>query len=299
MSDKPLSILQGRPNIGGVRTGWVAIRPRSLAASLGPLVLALGIAVSTGDVRPFAILPVLVGGILFQVGTNLANDYFDHRQGADDVLGRGESFSRPAVFLAGGAAAMAVALALGLDLVLRTGTGLLAFALGAAVFGFEYTAPPLRLNYRGLGEASVLLLLGPGLTLGAYYALTGTLSWVPALAGLPPGLLTSAVLFANNVRDIAPDEKSGKRTLAVRLGPRRASLTLAAQLVASEVLLLAFGAWGALPRLALIALISSPWAVVLALGLASGRIPPERVMGGAYGLGLTMALLMTAAFLLG
>jgi len=297
MSDKPLSI-RSRTRPRSAWAWWVSLRPRSLAASFGPLLLALGVAVATGDVRTFAILPVLVGGLLLHAGANLANDYFDHRQGADPSLGRGQTFSQPRLFLAGALVAMASALSLAAYLVLQTGWTLVVFALAAVLLGIEYTAPPLRLNYRGAGEVAAFLLFGPALSLGAYDALTGALAWSPALAAIPSGLVTAAVLFANNVRDISPDEISGKRTLAVRLGPRRSKVLLAMLLLASPAALLILALSGGVPRWTLITLLAAPVSVMVALRLLTGRATPEEVMDIAYRLGLAVALLMGAAYLL-
>jgi 1,4-dihydroxy-2-naphthoate octaprenyltransferase len=184
-------------------------------------------AIHDGEARPWALVVALVGVSLLLIGVNLANDYFDYRSGADPPLGVGprplqQGFLAPRTFLIGSIGAIGLAGVLGLALIISSPIEALLIGCAGALLGFFYTAPPLRLGYRGLGEVVVFLGLGPGACLGTYLVTAGRMGWTPVLASLPIGFTVTALLHANNLRDLDEDARSGKRTLAVRLGFRGA-----------------------------------------------------------------------------
>lgn len=190
---------------------------------MAPVLVGGGAAVHDGAIRPAAFALALLGVVLLLVGVNLGNDYFDFRSGADPPLGVGTrplqaGLLAPGWFLASSLGALLAGGAIGIGLAVASRPEVLLLGTAGSLLGFFYTAPPLRLGYRGLGEPIVFALLGPGATLGAYVVTANRLSLGPALAGVPIGLVAAALLHANNLRDLADDARAGKRTLAVRLG---------------------------------------------------------------------------------
>lgn len=196
-------------------------------------------------------LAALASALLIQIGTNLANDYYDHRKGADTPERAGPMRASAAGLLAPSAvrnaafASFALAAAIGLYLVWVGGLPILAIGVLAILSGLFYTAGPKPLGYLGLGEPFVLVFFGPVAVMGTVYlqapALFGTVAlWLPALfLGLEVGLLATAILVVNNLRDIPTDAKSGKRTLAVRIGERGSRIEYVVLVAGAFLLVLA------------------------------------------------------------
>lgn len=223
---------------------WLAVRPKSFTATTTPVAIGVGIAALHGVFAPGWALLTLLGAALLQAGTNLFNDYFDHRNGVDSsaslspsgVIQRG--LLSPRAVLVGGLLCFAIAAALGIVLALRG--GLIVWGLGiiGVLIGVLYTAGPAPLAYIGLGEIAVFLAMGVGIVLGSYVVQTQQWSWAAVVAGAPIGLLVAAILHANNLRDIPTDRVQGKRTLAARFGRRFARREYAALVFGAYTLLL-------------------------------------------------------------
>lgn len=249
----------------GASPWLLAARPKTLAASLSPVVLGTGVAIGfSGRAVPVGLAGVaLLSALCIQVGTNLVNDAADYAKGADTAERIGPTRVTQSGLLAGrhvmiGAAAFFLAAALlGIPLVLAGGAPVLVIGVLSIAAGYAYTTGPFPLAYLGLGEVFVLMFFGVAAVKGMAYVLTGQgLSPWAELAALQVGLQSSALLAVNNTRDVEGDVKVGKRTLAVRFGLRFARAEIAA-LVAAPYLLGA--AWvtagrpwaGALPLLTL------------------------------------------------
>ena len=230
-----------------------------------------------GHADPLLTLLALAGAVLLHAAVNVWNDYYDYRYGVDRPEA-GTAIYRPhplvhgfmtpgqVMALATGSAAAALALGAAIALAGRP-LALLLGLVGAAI-AYWYTGPPLRLKYRGLGEPVVALVWGPLITGGAYYVASGRLDPEVLAASAPLGVLVAAVLLANNIRDVELDARLGARTLAVRLGRRRAVRLYQAMLasaLAGHALLVAAGL---LPPLALLALAAAPGAARLAREMA-------------------------------
>lgn len=206
------------------RTWIAALRPKTLGASLCPVLMGAALAWHDGV---FAWLPVtaaLVGAILLQIASNFANDLFDGLRGTDS----GERLG-PQRAVAGGLVtphAMRMALALALVLAaapaayLAWHAGIVFAAIGAAgaVCAVGYTAPPLSLAYRGLGDIFVFIFFGPLAVAGTRAACDGAWTETALTCGLAPGAIAVCLLATNNLRDRAGDAANGKKTLAVRFG---------------------------------------------------------------------------------
>lgn len=229
---------------------WRAVRPKSFSATLTPVLIGIGIAAVDGVFAPGWAALTLLGALLLQAGTNLLNDYFDHRNGVDSSASLSPSgviqqgLLAPRAVLMGGMLCFAVAAALGMVLALHGGPMIWALGVSGVLIGLLYTAGPAPLAYVGLGEIAVFWAMGVAMVLGAFVVQTGTPALAPVLAGVPVGLLVAAILHANNLRDITTDRAQGKRTLAARWGRTFAR---------REYTFLVLGAYASLPLLLFVA----------------------------------------------
>jgi 1,4-dihydroxy-2-naphthoate octaprenyltransferase len=269
---------------------WVeGARPRTLPAAVAPVLVGTGAAYALGrSDSAFALLALLVS-LALQVGVNYANAYSDGIRGTDtDRVGPvrlvGQGLANPANVKLAAMLAFACAALLGLALVALSGAyPMLLVGAASIAAAWYYTGGRRPYGYVGLGEVFVFVFFGLVATLGTTY--TQALSVSPAaIAGaVGVGAIASAILVANNLRDIPTDQDHGKRTLAVRLGqPRTRALYAALLAVALACVLVA----GAIHPSALIALLS----FVLAIPLL------RRVLGGALGRDLVPVLSGTGRF---
>lgn len=228
---------------------WLhAARPKTLWAAVAPVVI--GTAMAYGDVIPIDWLSVvcaLSGALLIQIGTNLANDYFDFVKGSDTVHRLGPTRATQAGLVSPGTMRRAYRIAFGLAvlpgayIVWRGGWPLLIVGLLSIVCGILYTGGPLPLGYLGLGDVFVLIFFGPVAVGGTYYLHALEITSSVVVAGFAPGLISVALLAVNNMRDMDEDRAAGKKTLAVRFGRRFARVEyLVSILIAAFVIPLYF-----------------------------------------------------------
>jgi 1,4-dihydroxy-2-naphthoate octaprenyltransferase len=191
---------------------------------------ALGVVLAYRDGRGDLLnaLAVLVAGLALQAGVNLVNDFFEFQQKrvGDKISRLGFSredrqFLEILIFLVGLALFGFTGL-LGLFLAWRSGWPILLFGLVGWIGGFFYTGEPLNYKRRGLAVTIVFFLMGIIMVAGAYYAVAGRFSWSSVVASVPVSFLISLILLANELRDFESDSRYGIRTLAVRIGYRRA-----------------------------------------------------------------------------
>lgn len=293
---------------------WLALRTTRLpflSATAVPVLLGIAVAASHGAFTWWTALLTLIGGSFAHLAINVTNDIFDTLSGADDANTTPTQFSggsRVAVYdlvSIRGLSWLALALfgaaaAIGLLLVAVTGhLTLLWIGLAGIAIGVAYTAPPLKLVYRGLGEIAVAVGFGPVMLLGAYVVQTGRLGWEPFVLSLVPGILIALILFVNEIPDRRSDAEAGKRTLPVRLGPDviRAGYLLAA-LVAFAIIAAGVLA-GVLPWPTLIALAALPIVLRVHRGLKLHYDSPYAlmaVMGTNVNLNLVVGGLLLGAY---
>ena len=309
-----LSVEKGRTIKPRLSPFWLALRTTRLpflSATAVPVLLGIAVAASHGAFTWWTALLTLVGGSFAHLAINVTNDIFDTLSGADDANTTPTQFSggsRVAVYdlvSIGGLVRVALALfaaAAGIGLLLVAVTGsvtLLWIGIAGIAVGVAYTAPPLKLVYRGLGEIAVALGFGPIMLLGAYVVQTGRLAWEPLVLSLVPGILIALILFVNEIPDRRSDAEAGKRTLPVRFAPdvvRTGYLVTAAAAFAVIV----GGVLGAiLPWPTLIALAAVPLALRVHAGLRVHYDSPYAlmsVMGANVNLNLIVGGLLLVAY---
>jgi 1,4-dihydroxy-2-naphthoate octaprenyltransferase len=206
-------------------TTWLAaVRPRTLSAALAPVLVGLAVAMREQPLHWLVAAATLCAALLVQIGTNLANDYYDFVNGADtaDRLGPPRitqaGLAAPAAVRRAALAVLALAAAIGAYLVTIGGWPILTIGGLSLVCALAYTGGPWPLASHGLGEVFVFLFFGVLAVNGTVWLQTGRLSTLALLASLPVACLATAILVINNLRDIPTDARAGKRTVAVRIG---------------------------------------------------------------------------------
>jgi 1,4-dihydroxy-2-naphthoate octaprenyltransferase len=294
---------------------WLALRTTRLpflSATAVPVLLGIAVAVSHGAFTWWTALLTIVGGSFAHLAINVTNDIFDTLSGADEANTTPTQFSggsRVAVYDLvgiGGLTRLALALfaaaaAIGLLLVAVTGSPtLLWIGIAGIALGVAYTAPPLKLVYRGLGEIAVALGFGPVMLLGAYTVQTGHLAWEPLVLSFVPGILIALILFVNEIPDRRSDAEAGKRTLPVRFAPDIVRTGYLVAAVAAFAVIVGGVFSGVLPLPTLIALAAVPLALRIHAGLMVHYESPYAlmsVMGANVNLNLVVGGLLLVAYL--
>ncbi|TWF81009.1 1,4-dihydroxy-2-naphthoate octaprenyltransferase [Pseudonocardia hierapolitana] len=253
-----------------VITRWIvvtraAVLPMTLVSGLVAALLAVGEPGPAFDGRWLAL--AVVGIVLAHVANNLMNDLYDTQAGSD-TASYPRALYAPHPVLSGLVSRRTLITAIVLvnlaDLVILVvlafarGWPVVAFALAGLVLSVAYTAPPLRLKKRGLGEPDVLLVWGPLMVGGTFYAATGSIGWPVLLASLPYGLLCTTVLMGKHIDKIPFDAPLGIRTLPVILGERRARAVTLGMMAAFYVLVVLCVLVGAMPWPALAVVLALP-----------------------------------------
>jgi 1,4-dihydroxy-2-naphthoate octaprenyltransferase len=272
-------------------TAWlVAARPATLLASVSPVLVGSGLAAGDGVFRWDAFAITLLTAVLLNVAVNFANDASDHARGADTVHRVGPPRAVASGLLSarqvwiGTAVVLALGCAGGIYLAAISGWVVIAIGAAAIVALLAYTGGPWPYGYHGLGELFVFGFFGPAAVVGSRYVHDATIPADAWLLAIPVGLLVTAILVVNNVRDLETDRAAGKRTLAVLIG-RAPTRVLFAVLV--------LGAFAFIGGLAGLEVIDHGALIALtALPLAIG--PIRAVATETAGEGLVAALKATA-----
>jgi 1,4-dihydroxy-2-naphthoate octaprenyltransferase len=217
--------VSARPPAGSRLAPWLAAaRPRTLPAAVVPVVVGLALAMRTHELDAGVAVATLVAALLIQVGTNLANDYYDFVAGADthERLGPRRitqaGLAAPATVRAAAFGVLAAAGIVGAYLVVVGGWPILVIGVASLLAAVAYTAGPWPLAYHGLGDLFVFVFFGVVAVAGTVLLQTGAVGGLAIVLSLPVACLATAILVVNNLRDIATDARAGKRTLAVRIG---------------------------------------------------------------------------------
>lgn len=204
---------------------WLSsIRPRTLPAAAAPVIIGLALAFYDAKINILIASLTLISALLIQIGTNLSNDYFDFIKGADTekrvgpVRSTQTGLVKKNEMLFAFILTFVLAMISGIFLVIRGGYPVVIIGVFAIIFGILYTAGPAPLGYIGLGDIFVFIFFGLISVAGTFYLQTLRINSIVLIASTAPGLLSTAILTANNIRDIKTDRQSGKRTLIARLG---------------------------------------------------------------------------------
>lgn len=286
---------------------WLlAARPKTLPAAAVPVIVGTAVALSERVFSPGPALAALLAALLIQIGTNLANDVFDFKKGADTTARLGPvrvtqaGLLSPGQVLAGMWFTFGLAALIGVYLVLEGGWPIVIIGLLSIAAGMAYTGGPFSLGYNGLGDLFVFIFFGLVAVGGTYYVQAGLVSPAAWAAAVPVGLLAAAILVVNNLRDIDTDRAAGKKTLAVRFGARGVQM---------EYTLLVVGAY-ACPLLMWLTGTSTVWVLLAWLSLPltrplfqliwreKGRVLNQALAGTAR-LELVYGLLFSAGLIMG
>lgn len=208
----------------GLGVWWLAARPKTLPAAASGVVAATALAWRDGGFALGPALAALAIAFLLQIGSNLANDVYDDERGADTDQRLGPTRVTQSGLLTrrqvktGMVVVLGAAFLLGLYLTWVRGWLVLVIGLAAIASAVAYTGGPFPLGYHGLGEIFVFTFFGPVSVVGTYWVQTGSASAAAWLVSVAIGLLITAILVVNNLRDIEQDRAAGKRTLTVRIG---------------------------------------------------------------------------------
>jgi 1,4-dihydroxy-2-naphthoate polyprenyltransferase len=243
---------------------WEVVRPFSFTASLLPVSVGGAIALGQGRMHWPLFAAALLGALGLHIGTNVTNEIYDVRHGIDSITSprmsmailKGRISERGAFIVAW--SGFILALIMGIFLTLHRGWPIVLLGLVGFIGGYFYTAPPFQYKYRALGLPLVFLLMGPVMVVGAYYAVTGTFDANLLVVSLPVGLLVTAILHGNEWRDVAEDTRHGFTTFSAQVG-RDAAHWVYVMLVLGAYVAVGLAVMvGALPKLALLTLLSLP-----------------------------------------
>jgi 1,4-dihydroxy-2-naphthoate octaprenyltransferase len=259
-----------------------------LPAAIVPVLVGTACAVGdTGEwnhgVIVWRAVAALVVSLAIQVGTNYANDYSDGIRGTDEVrvgpvrlvasgLASASAVKRAAF------ASFAVAAVAGLALAAVAGWWLIAVGAAAFLAGWFYTGGPRPYGYAGFGELFVFVFFGLVATVGSTFVQREEITGLSIAAAIPVGLVATALLVTNNLRDIPTDHVAGKHTLAVRIGDRATRILYVAIIVTVFAVVVA------------IAVIDRPWAGLALIGVPVAVAPVRTVLSGASGRALIPVL---------
>lgn len=245
---------------------WLAIRPRTLSAAASGVVMGSALAWHDDSFQFVPAFAALLVALLLQIGSNVANDVFDFERGADTSARQGPlrvtqaGLLSPAQVKRGMYIVFGLAAICGLYLASLRGWVVILIGLAAILSAIAYTGGPFPLGYYGLGDVFVFIFFGLAAVAGTYFVQVGSVSIAAWWMSVPVGLIITAILVVNNLRDLENDRKAGKHTLAVMLGARAARI---------EYLLCVISAYLIVPVLILLNIVPVfSWLTWLSLPLA-------------------------------
>jgi 1,4-dihydroxy-2-naphthoate octaprenyltransferase len=272
------------PEMSRAKAWLIATRPQTMPAAAAPVIVGVGLAYSAGVFSLGPAVAALVGAALIQIGTNLANDYYDAVKGVDSEERQG--FTRvtnsgliPAEQVKRGMIlTFAAAMLVGTYLVYVGGLPILVIGLASIVSGYAYAGGPVPLGSHGLGDLFVFVFFGVIAVVGTFYvqaaavladplAMTipeGTITTTALLASLPIAGISTNILVVNNIRDLETDREAGKVSLAVLLGYRWSRVEFTGLLAIAYAVPLYFFATGEFGGAILLPFLSLPYAALLA-----------------------------------
>lgn len=269
---------------------FLATRPAFLLASLVPCLIGIASAYTDGvDISSILALLTVLGALLFHAAANVLNDYYDALNGTDDInTTRIYPFTGGSRFIQNGVLSRAqtarfgfslllAGVVLGLLLLQQSGAGLLWLGLAGTLIAWTYSAPPLSLNSRGLGELCIVIAFGLLIVIGADYVQRAGFALFPLLVAIPYGLLASSLLYINQFPDREADARAGKHHLVVRFGPQLARWGYLLLVLAANAWLVTMVVTGYFSGWLLLPLLAAPAGVIAAIILLHNATVPERL----------------------
>lgn len=286
-------------------SSWIlAARPATLWAAVAPVLVGSAMAVRAEVYRGDAFVVTLTAAVLIQIGVNFANDVADGTRGTDEnrigpTRAVASGLITPHQMWMGIAVVFGLAAVAGLYLIYLGGPWILVIGVASIIAALGYTNGPIPYGYYGLGEVFVFIFFGLVATVGTRFVYDRSVEAGTWLGGVSMGLLASAILLANNVRDIDTDRESGKRTLVVMLG-RRTGVMLYAFCVVGALLTPVAGVivdW--LPTGALLTLAALPLGLpmIRTLERERGGPPLIGVLQGTARLQIIVAVLLAVGII--
>ncbi|MEI7554407.1 1,4-dihydroxy-2-naphthoate polyprenyltransferase [Candidatus Chlorohelix sp.] len=288
------------------RQAWLmASRPKTLPAATAPVLVGTAVAFYDKGFSLFPALAALAGALLIQIATNFANDVFDYKKGADtsERLGpvrvTAAGLLTPKEVFTGMWVVFGLATLVGVYLVIVGGLPIVIIGLLSIASGIAYTGGPFPLGYNGLGDIFVFIFFGLVAVCGTYYVQVGTVGALAWWCAIPIGLLATAIIVVNNLRDVKTDTVAGKKTMAVRIGESGAKAEYVLLAALSYLIAPAMCLSGVAPWWAMLVWLSLPLAYqqIKLVFTVTGRAL-NKALGGTgrlelvYGLCLSMGLVI-------
>ena len=233
---------------------------------MAPVLVGSALAATDGAIDWLLFALALSGSVAIQIGTNLTDEYADHRKhgGAGKFLAPHKVIQRGLLSERAVGAGMAVAFGYGavagLVIVSQTGWPILAVGLASVAAAYLYAGGPRPLGALGIGEPVVFVFMGPLMVMASYFVQRESITAASFYVSLPVALIVTAILHCNNLRDIAEDREAGKRSIAAALGIARSRWLYAALLAGAYLAVLLIVVTGVVGWWALIGLAPLPWA---------------------------------------
>ena len=203
---------------------FIAIRPKTLSASIAPVLVGSAIAFNSSQFNLRIFFLTIFSAIFIQIGTNFANDVYDFINGADNDERIGPTRAVQANLISVNVMkyltiiAFSLSIICGLPLVIKGGYPILLIGILSIISGYAYTGGPYPLGYNGWGDIFVFIFFGPIAVCGTFFLQLGYVSIESIVSGIIMGCLSVTLLCINNIRDVDTDSNVGKRTIAVRFG---------------------------------------------------------------------------------
>jgi 1,4-dihydroxy-2-naphthoate octaprenyltransferase len=249
---------------------FLAARPKTLPAAAAPVIAGTAVAIADQQFRLGPALAALLAALLLQIGANIANDLFDFHKGVDNENRLGPlrvtqaGLLTPRQVMTGMWLTFGLAAGLGGYLAWVAGWPVILIGLASIAAAVAYTGGPFPLGYHGLGDLFVFIFFGLVAVSGTYFVQAGSLSALAVWTGVPLGLLITAILVVNNLRDLETDRASGKNTLAVRLGKAGTQIEYLVCLAGAYLTPVLLWIFNLAPALGILSWLSLPWAIILA-----------------------------------
>jgi len=270
---------------GKLKVWYLAVRPHTLSAAAVPVLVGLALVLMDGSIDILLAVLTLVACLLVQMATNLIDEYSDHDR-PEGKLKMVAPYKVIALGLLsakavkkGAIVCLAIAFIIGVYIVLVTGWPILVICLVSVAAVYFYSAGPKPLGSIGLGQPLVFMLMGPVMVLGTYYVQTQIFTLDSFLVSLSLGCTVTAIMAANDIRDIEEDSVAGKRTIGTAFGLRVALWEYLLLVAAAFVIVIVLVAAGKIYPLSLISLLAVPQAVRAFRYLWGGRSRQEWLLG--------------------